>query len=509
MREPALWLVEDRPERAARMLELAVALQAGRLELARGAWTPESLESARAHGLEPLETDGRDSFPVGGASPLPRPRLPETFPWAGSGPGLRRFAEGEFAASAPGRPFVSAPGRLAAGLGPEALAADLRMRLAGILVAGGPGIRIGPWPGWEEFDLLAAGTPMAAELTRFLRLRDALGPGEAREDPVVLLEPDEPDDGELSRIFEAWLLLRLAGVRPRRVAAREASRKLLNAARLVVVPGCWSFPEDRWVTLGGWVRGGGNLWLGFDERAVSAGFPAGIGPPGPGFLARLVGRTPAGVPAPARSGEAPRLRFRRGRDEFSDLSEVDLPGRVPFTPWSLAPVPVPEGKRGRDARAGTARIDALASAERVDPALWSFPLDRGVVYASALPLEAMLARSPDAYEPGSGPKGRATGLELARLTRALLKTLGLVEGPPSLEPDMFLTVFTAKGGFAQSALVLNRGRERAPGRLAVPGLPDLQALDLESRTPVDLRQGRLVVPTGPLDLRAIGFDLRR
>lgn len=504
-----IWLVEDRTDRADAALQLAVAWRCPRLQLPADAWTQARRQAATEAGVEALALE--DDAPVAGGQPVAAPRMRTSYPWLRDG--FRRACEAEFAARAGGSAgrWVTALDRVSPAASVEGLIADLRMHLVGAWAGGAAGVRLGPLPGWDELDLYGeAPSPMRREIERLQEAQQALSSGSFSPSRVVLLEPDEPDDEDLRRTFEAWLLWKLAGVTPRRVPASEARRRVLNQASMVVVPGCWRLPEATWVTLGGWVRGGGTLWLGFDDRALAEGYEPGCGPPGPGFLARLVGREPVGAP-PFSEVEADwiRLRFPRGNPRVGDMREVRLSCPPGVLAWPLAELAraAPRGRRPRKDQP-----QALAESPGLGVTLWDHPLDRGRVIATSVPLEALLARSPDAHALAPGnrrAKARPPATDLSRVLHSLARAAGACEGPVPVEPFTELRLATGKGGFPHGALVVNRRNERAPGRLPLPDAASFDAQDLLAGKPVALMHGKLVCPVEASDYRVLGLRPRR
>lgn len=504
--ELALWLVDRRADRAARAVELAARLGAARLELPAHAWETPVQDRAREAGVEPLASDGAGVRSLASGEAVALPRAPEVQPWYEDP--FRRACASEFAASVSEPPWVAGPSRLAPAASVEAHRGEIRMQLVGAWVGAARGIRLGPWPSWSELDPFQEDpNPIVEELARFRSAVRTLTQGEFRDEPVLLLEPDDPDDEDLRRIYECWLLLKLAGVRAHRVAASAAPRKVLNRAQLILIPGCWRLPEERWVNLGGWVRGGGTLYLGFDDRALTRGFEPGWGPPGPGFLERLTGRRPVGeAPFPVLEEGNLRLRFKKGEEGFESLAEIHLRDLAPLPVWPLAD-PEPGGKgRAHQKRGGGPRLVALGSGS--EWALWRNDLEKGKVFASALPLEALLAARSGTF--GDGTSGtsqrfRCCGPDLSRLFFALLRLVGVRDGGAPPEPFTDLAVATGRGGYPHGLVVVNRRAQRCPGRLSLELDGGFEASDLLLGKPVAFMQGKLVCPVDGWNYRVVGL----
>lgn len=509
-----LWVAEPRSDRAERALDLALGVGALRLEFPPGCWTGPLLERARSAGLQALERHQDTVRNLSNDETIPLPRGFHAGPWLPDV--FRQSCYTEFQASHPDTEWASGPDRLPPAASVDSHRGDLRMHLAGAWVGGARGIRLSPWPAWTEPDSEADGPPPeTAVLAEFRRLRELAGhlaTGAFRQEPVLLLEPDEPDAEDLRRIYEAWLLLELAGVHASRVPARLATRKRLNQARLVVVPGCWGFPEERWRTLGGWVRGGGTLYLGFDERALLEGYPprgdggAPLGPPGPGFLHKLVGREPIGHPPHPRLADGRlRVRFQRKDEVFHELRELHLHDLPPLPCWPLEE-PL-SGKRNQLPRRHPVEVVALGPGQSV--ALWRHRLLKGEVLASALPLEAILSRRSGGFGDGvvhGGLGERPMGPEVSRFFFCLARAAGVVTGKVPLEPFTSVAIARGRGGFPHGLVVVNRRSRRCPGRLRMEVQGGFQARDLELDKPVALMKGQLVCPVDPWDYRVVGLS---
>jgi hypothetical protein len=372
------------------------------------------------------------------------------------------------------------------------------MQLVGAWVGGAKGIRLGPWPTWSELDPFGEeGSLVVEELRRFQAAVRRLTAGTFRDEPAIILEPDAPDDEDLRRCLEAWLLLKQAGIHARRVPAAAAPRKVLNTARLIVVPGCWRLPEERWVTLGGWVRGGGTLYLGFDDRALTEGYEPGWGPPGPGFLERLVGMRAVGTPPyPRLEPGKLRLRFRKGDHGFADLRDLPLSDLEPLPLWPLEAPP-------RDAR--EAGVEVLALGPGQTPSVWQYPLRKGLVVATALPLEGLLSRQSPAYEV-SASGNRASGPVLSRFFFYLARAAGLTTGGAPMEPFTDLAVSRSRGGYPHGLVVVNRRDQRAAGRIPLHLEGGFEASDLLQERPVALMKGSLVCPVEAWNYRVVGLS---
>ncbi len=504
-----LWLVTDRLDQCRAALDLAVRLFAQRLELPAAAWSTDLVASAEEAGIELLGT-GPGGVPIRrDGEPVREPRVRVGAEGVGRDP-FRIACQAEFEASAPDHPWIEIDPRLPPAASVEAMVTEHRMHLVGAWAGGAAGVRLGPWPWWDEISPFADPEgPLGAELLRFRRAEAALPIG-CFEDPTrLLVEPDRPDEEDRRRIREAWLTLKLAGITPQRVTAAEATRKVMNRARLVVVPGTWDFPSERWVNLGGWVRGGGVLLLGFDDRSLEGGLANGHGPPGPGFLTRLTGQEPRGARAArALARDLVRLRVPRGAKTMGELREVRIPVAAPRFAWPLA-APTEAGDTPTTGRCRP--VSWLAEGPWGEPGLWLHELQKGRVVASSLPLEALLADLSAPYSeavPEARDGGRRVAVDLARLLAGALRTAGALEPQVRTDPFTELRVATARGGLPVGALVVNRGSDRTPGRLPVPGLDRFEAEDLLAGRPVALMNGSLVCPVPAADYRVLSLRLR-
>ncbi len=489
--EMALWLV-DCP------LPKAVAWGASRLERTTSSFTPEELEAAQSAGLDPLvsEEQGARSLLTGKSYPLPP--SPESMPWKEDR--LRRLCSSQFFAAHPENEWCSAPRNFAPASSLEAHRQALRMQLLGGWVGGAQGIRIGPWPTWCD--------SLAEEIDRWQGAQKSLSSGQFQPDRVQILEPDSPTSEDLRRVYEAWILLQMAGVTATRLPARHADRKSLNRAQLVVIPGCWNLPEKLFTTLGGWVRGGGTLYLGFDERALETGFAPQFGPPGPEFLERLVGRKVIGVPPYASfSHDTFRLRFQKQDRGFGDIRELYLHDLPPLPFWPLEPLPT---TRARKTGAPKEDVEVLALGEGQEVMVWKHRLKRGTVIATALPLEAILSSQTHGFSdlPGSSKQMAPMGPPVSRFFFHLAKTAGLKEGKAPMEPFTHAQQARSKGGFPHGVVVINRRGKRSPGQIAMEVQSGFEAKDLQKNSPVALMKGKLVCPVGGWDYRVVGLARR-
>lgn len=495
-----LWLADCRTDRAAAAVDLAAQLGAARLELPASAWETGIQDKAREAEIEPLAAEGGRVRSLTTGEEVQVPRAPELQPWLPDS--FRRACTSEFLAAVLEPAWVAGPGRLAPAASVETHRREVRMQLVGAWVGGAKGIRLGPWPTWSELDPFGeAGSPVVEELQRFQSAVRRLTAGTFLEEPALILEPDAPDDEDLRRCFEAWLLLKQAGIHARRVPAAAAPRKVLNSARLIVIPGCWRLPEERWVNLGGWVRGGGTLYLGFDERALTEGYEPGWGPPGPGFLERLVGMRAVGTPPyPRLEGGKLRLRFRKGDHGFADLKDLPLSDLEPMPVW---PLDLPGREVDRAAREGPVEVLALGPGQ--SPAVWRYPLRKGLVVATALPFEALLARQAQAYEVGAAGH-RPSGPILSRFFFYLARAAGLTTGGAPMEPFTDLAVSRSRGGYPHGLVVVNRRDQRAAGRIALHLDGGFEASDLLQERPVALMKGSLVCPVEAWNYRVVGLS---
>lgn len=499
-----LWLaVPPKGERSpdpASYAELAESLGLARLEVQDQSNRPEWFQA-----LEDAEVDFQESPLSERTSSLLL--APRQNPFWTSDPLRERLAPEYLAQRHPGRILDLGP-RFHPSTSLLEIGQSLSQDMLSAWLGGAPLVRVGPLPAWPLIDPKEGDGSFFTPLSEVASLLAQFPEVEPEQSSVGVLVPNLPDPEDERRCFEAWLLLKILGLRPRLIEAGKARRKDLNRLEWLVIPGTWSFSSDFWVTLGGWVRGGGTLSLSFDERPPSPSPRGDQGPPGPDFLHRLVGLEPDRI-LELVPEEMLRLKIQRNSRVLRELREIAFEIPAGGTGLSLWIEPrVPRKKSGSRRVAPSPEVEILAEDRQGHPALALHRLQKGQVFFSHAPLEGLAAATPGAFQPSHGSSPRRLGLDLARLYLGVARLAGieLPEGA-MLEPWTESIPLVGRGGIPRGILVRNHGEEKARGKVSVPFGPTMEGFEPMRDRVVPLLKGQFHLPLEPGETR--GIQLRR